>query len=199
MSSKSARTVLKELLGRKKLILRRQIQILEQRREVILRSIEKSSWDILGQIWCLSSYSGQGQALSLSEPIVVSEGNEFNLNSRGIFPSIRFDSKISKKCFTLGTDDKSWLLIEITYCHEFENSSLGGRGRERATAVKVTRSDLQTILGEAGFSFYDVWSYFHNITNRWVSEHRRQYDQALKIQAEMRVEDAILSVMLRNQ
>ncbi len=189
-TSKSASTVLKELLEGKKLTIEQQLQVLEYRRDILTRCMKKFSQNTLGQLACMDSGNGFYHDLSVDEPDIVSIDDEFSLDSRGLYGGNMLSVKKDGKRYAFGTDHESWLLIEITYLYEAKDRL---RKYERAAWVQVIRTDLPTILGEIKIDGYQIWRYFKKVTDEWVSNRKELYDQALKVQEGMREEGAIFS------
>ncbi len=192
-NSKSASTVLKELLAGKKLTIEQQLQVLENRREILSRCTENFSQYSLGQLACMDSDNGFYHTLFEDKPQVVSTDDKFNLYSPGLYLGNKIRTKKDNKRFAFGTDHESWLLIEITYFHELKDRL---KKYERATTVQVIRTDLPTILGEFKVEVYEIWCHFKYITDGWVSHHKKIYDQALKVEEGMREEGAIFHLVI---
>jgi len=187
--SKSAATALVELLQRKKLTKEQQILVLENRREILVRNnVDIHINETLGQLACMDSGDGLTlRQLYNDKPQVVSIGNKFSLDCRGLYAGVPFYRGKDGVRLTFGLDNLSWLLIKITYSTVDKC--------EKASLVQVIRTDLSTILEELAIEPIFIWSYFKIVTDEWVSNRKALYDQACKVADGMKEEGIILSLI----
>lgn len=183
--------VLKELLEGKKITREQQVQVIEYRREILVRCMKTFSQKTLGQLACLNRGDGFVHELCKDNPRVVSLDNKFSLDSRGFFAGNSFSIKKDGMRLAFGVDDESWLLIKIVYSNEERDS----HRYEMATSVHVARTNLPTILAEMGIDSVLICSYFNLITEEWVSHRKNHYDQALRVAEGMKREDIIFHLI----
>lgn len=192
--SAPASTVFKELLEGKKITEEQQMQVIENRREILVRCMKTFSQKTLGQLACLDSGDGFVHELCKDDPRVVSLDNKFSLDSRGFFAGNSFTIKKGGERLAFGIDEESWLLIRISYLKK-ERDRTWPHENEVARTVQVTRTDLRTIIDEIEVSPRLIWNYFNMITNDWVSHRKSQYDQAYRVAEGMKMEDTIFQLI----
>ena len=188
--SAPASAVLKELLEGKKLTREQQLQVLEYRREILVRCMKTFSMNTIGQLTCMDSGNLFYHDLYNDTPRVTSIDNQFNLDSRGLYAGNNFSQQNGRRRFTFGIDHESWLLIKITYLKEERTDRLDKY--ERAEIVQVIRTDLSTILEEMKIEVNLIQTYFDITVDEWVSRRKRLYEDACKVKEGMDVERAIL-------
>lgn len=195
-NSKSApvSAVLKELLEGKKLTEEQQIQVLENRREILVRCMKTFSQKTLGQLACLNSGDGFYHELYKDNPRVISLDDKFNLDSRGLYAGNLFSRQKGGQRLAFGIDQESWLLVKISYFKE-ERNRIWPHENERAASVQIIRTDLRTILKEMEIDVPFVWSYFKIITDEWVSLRKALYERALLVSEGMNQESAVFCLI----
>lgn len=186
--------VLKELLEGNKLTEEQQMQVIENRREILVRCMKSFSQKTLGQLACLDSGDGFYHELYKDAPRVISLDNKFSLDSRGLYAGNLFSIKKGGQRLAFGIDQESWLLVTINYSIK-ERERTWPNENERATSVQVVRTDLRTILKEIEIDVLLVWNYFRIITDEWVSHRKTLYEQALLVSEGMNQESAILNII----
>ncbi|MFA5997078.1 MAG: hypothetical protein WC791_01160 [Candidatus Paceibacterota bacterium] len=188
-----ANVVLEELLEGKKASREQKMRMLENRRELIVRCMSSFSQKTLGQLACLDSGNGSYHELREDKPNVVSLDGEFRLDTRGFFAgnSLCKRTRGSWECTTFGIDSRSWLLVKTSYIQENITS-----GYEKALSVRVIPTELLSILEEVGIEPDHIWKYFFRmVTEDWVSDRRKLYDEACRVAQGMKEEDAIFRMI----
>lgn len=194
LKSAPVSAVLKELLEGKKLTREQQMQVLENRREILVRCMKTFSQKTLGQLACMDSGDGSVHELYKDKPRVVSLDNKFSLDSRGFFADNSFTIKKGGERLAFGIDEESWLLIRISYFKK-ERDRTWPHENEVARTVQVTRTDLRTIIDEIEVDPRLIWTYFQIVTDEWVSLRKALYERALLVSEGMKQENAILCLV----
>lgn len=189
-----ASSLLKNLLGRKKISTKQLLQVIEHRRDILVMNMKKFSQKTLGQLACLDSGDGFYHELHKDNPQVISLDSKFSLDTRGLYADNLFSREKSGQRLAFGIDEESWLLVEISYSKR-ERERTWPHENERATSVEVVRVDLQTILQEMEIDGMLVWNYFKIVTDEWVSNRKTLYDQACRVAEGMEEESTILSII----
>lgn len=189
-----ASAILKKLLKGKKLTQEQQLQVLEYRREILVRCMKTFSQKTLGQLACLNSGDGFYHELYKDKPRVISLDNKLSLDTRGFYAGNLFSREKGDQRLAFGIDQESWLLVKIN-CSNNEREPIWPHNYEKATSVQIIRTNLTTILKEMEIDEQLVWTYFQIITDEWVQHRKVLYDEALRVAEGMKEESAVLSLI----
>lgn len=194
LKSAPASAVLEKLLKGNRLSKEQQLQVLENRRGILVRCMKTFSQKSLGQLACMDSGNGFYHELYKDNPRVVSLGDKFSLDARGFYAGNLFSRTKGGQRLAFGIDQESWLLVKISYFNK-EREREWPHKYEEATSVQVVRVDLPVILQEMQIDGELVWDYFKIVTDEWVSHRKALYDQALNVAEGMKEESAILRLV----
>lgn len=194
LKSAPASAVLGKILGGNRLPKEQQLQVLENRREILVRCMKTFSQKSLGQLVCMDSGNGFYHELYKDNPQVVSLDEKFSLDTRGLYAGNSFSRTKGGQRLAFGIDQESWLLVKINYLNK-EREREWPHKHEKATSVQIARVDLPAILQEMEIDGRLVWDYFKIVTDEWVSHRKTLYDQALNVAEGMKEESAILRLV----
>ncbi len=168
------------------------LAILEDRREILVRFMKMFSSEKLGQLSCLTSSGSGGMCHSLDQDCPTVSGEMFSLQTRGIFagaPNARYTA--DNYCKTFGIDYQgNWLLVRIKY-----STSASEPTHQKAGIVYVSVEDLHTLILEIGIDPLVIWTFFGYKIERWVSDRKCLYEQALAIQGGWKEEAQAFSLL----
>jgi len=177
--------------------------ILEYQRSIITKRFLQFSLEKLWEIKCLETNDSFRHNILRDRPTVIADSG-LSLETEGIFAgkpfanrfdtftgSLEYPKVYSYKTFGLNRAGE-WLLIEI----EFQRiNCISNTVYEKACVVRISRSNLQTILGETQIKLSLIFSYFQMEINHWVNLHKRLYEEALKISNEVKDTNILLSLL----
>lgn len=188
--------VLKDLLMEKKLSHEQWLNIVESRRAVIARCLDMFTLQTLEQLACLSSGNGSCHELRRDNPTIIDESGTLAGRRQGIFAGTPFARTASENtCRTFGLSRRNdWLLIEIEFSKQPDFFPVLG-DYEKAVSVRVTKSDLPTILSQVDIIPWDVLEFFRVVVNGWVQARKSSYETICKIAEHIDKEDAMLSLV----
>lgn len=185
--------VLREFLEKEKLSHEQMIGIVQNRAELVARCFDTFMPQTLGQLSCLDLGHGMGTCHGLHKdcPTVIDTTGRFSLRTQGVFAGTPFSRKAATGDVykTYGfSRSKEWLLIEINFCREANRY-------EKAVSVKVSESDLPTLLSKADIDPWDILMLFRTVINGWVDTRKRSYENICQIAQGIIVEDCMLSLI----
>jgi hypothetical protein len=180
--------VLKDLLKGEKLSHEQMIGIVQSRAEIVARCFDTFVLQTLEQLACLDSGNGLCHDLRKDNPTITDESGMLANRRQGIFAGTPLARKAATgdvyKTFGFSRS-KEWLFIEINFCLE-------ANGYEKATFVKVVKSDLPTLLFETGIDPQSIFMLFRIVIDNWVVTRKHSYESICKIAQGIDIDDCML-------
>jgi len=203
-------TALRILVRKRKIGEADWLKLIEARRALIKRHLDKFTLSELGASECLNDTGRRTYRLdnkplvdNREHPKVISKDKELSLKTQGIFciqpwDKIKYDYP-QIHGFPGGImliwgliRSGHWIIVEVRFKG---TAGYKHRGRELSETVKIEKTDLATIIARTEEKPIEIWKMLGEAVKKWTEKRKKLYEDTLKINDIIKTENKALSLI----